>query len=262
MRAIRILSTGLAAALLVTALLAGTVMGDDDDDEIEMTGVVLSVNLPNSSFQFREFASNVIWSVILRRDSRIELKGEGKDKSRNYRLVAGDIVEVEGKLLPGRTVLTKKVKVLAHTSAVDVPAPVDRVPQTDRLAPAPGLTVPAIVKTIGVGAAVKAFAPALNTFINKLVQAKDPTTLQTTKVVPILSISIGVSAPGQAAIGAAQVSGPKASVDRVQAVAALDANYQGSFSIRALVPVDSLEPWKQVRRVPSVGVSAIIDLKL
>src|SRR4030065_227561 len=92
MRAIRILSTGLAAALLVTALLAGAVMGDDDDAEIEMTGVVLSVNLPNSSFQFREFASNVIWSVILRRDSRIELKGQGKDKSRNYRLVAGDIV--------------------------------------------------------------------------------------------------------------------------------------------------------------------------
>jgi hypothetical protein len=122
--------------------------------------------------------------------------------------------------------------------------------------------VPAIVKTIGVGAAVKAFAPALNSFINKLVQAKDPTTLQTTKVVPILSISIGVNTPGQAAIGAAQVSGPKASVDKVQAVAALDANYQGSFSIRALVPVDSLEPWKQVRRVPSVGVSAIIDLKL
>ncbi|HEU5170072.1 MAG TPA: hypothetical protein VFU46_06025, partial [Gemmatimonadales bacterium] len=127
---------------------------------------------------------------------------------------------------------------------------------------APGLTVPAIVKTIGIGAAVKAFAPALNNFINRLVQAKDPTTLQTTKVVPILSISIGISNPGQAAIGAAQVSGPKAAVDRVQAVAAIDANYQDSFTVRALVPVDSLEPWKAVRRVPAVGVSAIIDLKL
>jgi len=45
-------------------------------------------------------------------------------------------------------------------------------------------------------------------------------------------------------------------------VAVIDANYQGSFSIRALVPVDSLEPWKRLVRVPSVGVSAIIDLKL
>jgi len=124
------------------------------------------------------------------------------------------------------------------------------------------LTIPAIVKTIGIGAAVKAFAPALNTFVNKLLQAKDAQTQQTTKVVPILSITLGVNTPGQAAVGAAQVSGPKASVDKVQAVAVIDANYQGSFSIRALVPVDSLEPWKRLVRVPSVGVSAIIDLKL
>ena len=260
MRVVRTLSAGLAAAVLMTALLAGVVLGDDDDSDVEVTGVVVSVNAPDSSFQFREFSSNVIWSAILRRDAKIELKGGGKDKSRYYQLVAGDIVEVEGKLLAGRTVLTKKVKVLAHTTAQLAPAPAPTFPQSNT--PAPGLTIPAIVKTIGVGAAVKAFAPAINTFINKLVQAKDPTTLQTTKVVPILSISIGVNTPGQAAIGAAQVSGPKASVDKVQAVAALDANFQGTFSIRALVPVDSLEPWRQVRRVPSVGVSAIIDLKL
>ena len=262
MRVVRRLSAGLAAAVLMTALLAGVVLGDDDDPEVEVTGVVVSVNAPDSSFQFREFSSNVIWSAILRRDAKIELKGGGKDKDRYYQLVAGDIVEVEGKLLAGRTVLTKKVKVLAHTGAQPAPAPAPTFPPSTTPAPAPGLTVPAIVKTIGIGAAVKAFAPAINTFINKLVQAKDPTTLQTTKVVPILSISIGVNTPGQAAIGAAQVSGPKASVDKVQAVAALDANFQGTFSIRALVPVDSLEPWRQVRRVPSVGVSAIIDLKL
>jgi len=119
-----------------------------------------------------------------------------------------------------------------------------------------------VIKTLGVGVAVKMFAPQLNGFINALMRAKDAETRQTTKVVPILSISIGIGAPGQATIGAAQVSGAKAAVDRVQAVAALDGNFQGVFHVRALVPVDSLEPWKQLKRVPGVGVSAIIDLKI
>ncbi|HXF81428.1 MAG TPA: hypothetical protein VNN19_01550 [bacterium] len=120
----------------------------------------------------------------------------------------------------------------------------------------------ALIKTLGVGAVVKMFAPQLNTFINRLMQAKDAETRQTTKVVPILSISIGIGTPGQATIGAAQVAGPKSAVDRVQAVAALEGNFQGAFHIKALVPVDSLEPWKQLKRVPGVGVSAIIDLRI
>ncbi|MGH2361847.1 MAG: hypothetical protein ACRDGM_15070 [bacterium] len=120
----------------------------------------------------------------------------------------------------------------------------------------------AIIKTLGVGAAVKLFAPQLNTFINNLLLARDARTRQTTKVVPILSISIGINTPGQATIGAAQVAGPQAAVARVQAVAAIDANYQNVFHIRALIPVDSLEPWKRLKRVVGVGVSAIIDLRI
>lgn len=120
----------------------------------------------------------------------------------------------------------------------------------------------AIIKTLGVGAAVKLFAPQLNTFINNLLLARDAGTRQTTKVVPILSISIGINAPGQATIGAAQVAGPQAAIARVQAVAAIDANYQNVFHIRALIPVDSLEPWKRLKRVVGVGVSAIIDLRI
>jgi hypothetical protein len=58
------------------------------------------------------------------------------------------------------------------------------------------------------------------------------------------------------------VAGPRAAVQKVEAVAALDANYQGVFQVRALIPVDSLEPWKGLRRVVGVGVSAIIDLKI
>ena len=120
----------------------------------------------------------------------------------------------------------------------------------------------AILKTLGVGVVVKIFAPQLNSFINNLLQARDAETKETTKVVPILSISIGVNTPGQATIGAAQVAGPRSAVARVQAVAAIEVNYQNVFHIRALIPVDSLEPWKQLKRVVGVGVSAIIDLRI
>ncbi len=119
-----------------------------------------------------------------------------------------------------------------------------------------------LVKVFGIGYAVRTFGPQINDFINSLLLSRDAATRQTTKVVPILSVSIGLSAPGRAAIGAAQVAGPRAAVQRVEAVAALDANYQGVFQIRALIPVDSLEPWKRLRRVVGVGVSAIIDLKI
>lgn len=119
-----------------------------------------------------------------------------------------------------------------------------------------------IIKTLGVGYAVKTFAPQLNSFINALLRANNAETKQTTKVVPILSISIGIGAPGQATIGAAQVAGSKDAVGKVQAVAAIDGNFQGVFHVRALIPVDSLEPWKGLHRVYGVGVSAIIDLKI
>ena len=119
-----------------------------------------------------------------------------------------------------------------------------------------------VIKTLGVGAAVKMFAPQLNNFINSLLRAKDAETKQTTKVVPILSISIGIGTPGQATIGAAQVAGPKSAVNKVQAVAAIDANFSGVWQIKALIPVDSLEPWKRLRRVVGVGVSAIIDVRI
>lgn len=120
----------------------------------------------------------------------------------------------------------------------------------------------AIIKTLGVGAAVKLFAPQVNTFINNLLLARDAGTRETTKVVPILSFSIGINTPGQATVGAAQVAGPQAAVARVQAVAAIDANYQNVFQIRTLIPVDSLEPWRRLKRVVGVGVSAIIDLRI
>jgi len=119
-----------------------------------------------------------------------------------------------------------------------------------------------IIKTLGVAYAVKTFAPQINNFINDLLQNKGAAVREQTKVVPILSISIGIANPGGAYIGAAQVSGPKDAVEKVQAVALLEADFQTAFRIKAYVPVDNLEPWKGIRRVPGTGVSAIIDIRI
>ena len=125
-----------------------------------------------------------------------------------------------------------------------------------------GQDVFSIIKTLGVGYAVRTFAPQINNFINDLLQNKGAVVRAQTKVVPILSLAIGVSNPGGAYIGAAQVSGPASAVNKVQAVAQIEANFQNAFRIKALVPVDSLEPWKALRRVPGVGVSAIVDIRI
>jgi hypothetical protein len=119
-----------------------------------------------------------------------------------------------------------------------------------------------IIKTLGIGYAVRTFGPQINDFINNLLANRGARVREQTKVVPILSIAIGVSSPGGAYIGAAQVSGPASAVKKVQAVAQIEANFQQAFRIKALVPVDSLEPWKALRRVPGVGVSAIIDIRI
>lgn len=127
---------------------------------------------------------------------------------------------------------------------------------------AAGQDIIGIIKTLGVAYAVRVFAPQINTFINDLLQNRGAAVRDQTKVVPILSIAIGVGNPGGAYVGAAQVSGPKAAVDRVEAVAVIEADFQAAFRIRALVPVDNLKPWEALRRVPGVGVSSIIDLRI
>jgi hypothetical protein len=119
-----------------------------------------------------------------------------------------------------------------------------------------------IIKTLGVAYAVRTFAPQINNFINDLLQNRGVAVREQTKVVPVLSISIGLQAPGGAYVGAAQVSGPAAAVSRVEAVALLEADFQTAFRIKAYVPVDNLKPWEAFRRVPGVGVSAVIDLRI
>ena len=115
-----------------------------------------------------------------------------------------------------------------------------------------------IIKIVGVGAAVKQFGPQINSAVNKLANHKDTST-RSTKVVPIISAGIN----SRKAIGAAQVMGPKSLVDKVQAVAQLDQDLFGrEIKIRAMIPVESQDVVKNIRKVDGVGISGIIDLKL
>lgn len=113
-----------------------------------------------------------------------------------------------------------------------------------------------LIKVVGIGAAVQKFGPEMNRSLNKLTNHKD-TPQKWTKVVPILSVGVGSSS----AIGAAQVTGPKSQVEKVNAVASPEINFLGEVRLRALIPVSSKDVTK-IRNVEGVGVSGIVDLKL
>lgn len=115
-----------------------------------------------------------------------------------------------------------------------------------------------LIKIVGVGAAVKQFGPQIDSGINKLSGFKSSSEFKT-KVVPIISAGIA----SRKAIGAAQVMGPPALVDKVEAVAQLDQDLLGKeIKIRAMIPIDSKDGLNGIRRVNGVGVSGIVDLKL
>ena len=106
------------------------------------------------------------------------------------------------------------------------------------------------IKLFGIGYVVKTYGKAKN---------KDMT-----KVVPILSVGVGIisSNPGSY-IGAAQVQGPVAAVNRVQAVAQIEGSFLGAVRLKGLVPVDNLNPLAgDLHRVYGVGVTALVDFQL
>lgn len=117
-----------------------------------------------------------------------------------------------------------------------------------------------IIKIMGVGALVTQFGPDINKGFNSLSGHKDRDAA-TTKVVPI--ITVGVNSRG--AIGAAQVMGTRKQVEKVKAIAALEADILGKeVKIRALIPVEAenITDKSKVRAVEGVGVSGIVDLRL
>lgn len=121
-----------------------------------------------------------------------------------------------------------------------------------------GAQLKQVLKILGVGAVVKQFGPQINTAFNKLVK-RDTRAGYKTKVVPIISGGIN----GRNSIGAAQVFGPSAQVDKVKNVAQLDQDLFGrEVKIRAMVPIAGDVITTGVTPVDNVGITGIVDLKL
>ena len=77
-----------------------------------------------------------------------------------------------------------------------------------------------------------------------------------TKVVPIIAVGT------KGYVGAAQISGPRALVDKCKGALALEGDFLNrSFRVQALIPVDSVDP-SHCTRVQGVGVSAKIDVAI
>jgi hypothetical protein len=261
---------GLIAFILFISLVVPSIALADNKD-VKLRAVVVA-NDGRGTIHVQDLKTHRRWVLVFRGKDR-------SDERRARRLFSGDVVEVKGERLGSGYLLARKVTVLGRTTAV-YSGPVGSRPPVIITQPAPqpapqpaavvaqpasiggSNTIGAIVKTLGIGAAVKVFAVPLNNFINTLLLNRGAAVQAQTKVVPILSVSIGLRTPGSAHVGAAQISGPAGVVGRVQAVALLEADYQQDARVKAFVPVDNLQPWQAFKRVPGVGVSAIIELRI
>lgn len=117
-----------------------------------------------------------------------------------------------------------------------------------------------ILEGAGIVFIVDRFGGEINKAVNKLTGDPSGEAGSKTKVVPILSIGQGINA------GAAQVSGPRNAVDRVQAVAQLEGNVRlgASLRIKGLIPISTrdVKNSSKLARVYGVGITGLIDTKL
>ena len=113
-----------------------------------------------------------------------------------------------------------------------------------------------ILKVGGVVAVVNTFGKDIDKAFNRMWN-RDKTWRVSTKVVPILSVGNKGNA-----VGIAQVQGPKVDVDKVVAVAQPEFTFLGELRLRAMIPVSSKNVVENIRAVPNVGVSGIVDIRL
>lgn len=107
----------------------------------------------------------------------------------------------------------------------------------------------------GIAYLVKKNAKEIDRTINKLYKDNNFPVSAATKVVPILD------ALGTKHVGAAQIVGPQAEVDSVSSVLLLETSFMDKiFRINGYVPVKGNVD--DLKRVPGVGVSAVIDVKV
>jgi len=125
------------------------------------------------------------------------------------------------------------------------------------LVPAGAITLGTkVLRGAVIGYAVKQSAGPLDKFINKVTLQRGMPSGLGTKVVPILSVG------EKGYVGGAQVSGPAKLVKSVRAVFQYEQNFSGAnYRLKVLVPSSSINPL-QLKRVPKVGISAIIDVAI
>ena len=113
-----------------------------------------------------------------------------------------------------------------------------------------------ILKVGGAIAIADQFGGQINSALNKATGQKNLAGSGiTSKVVPVISVG------SRKAIGVVQVSGAKAAVDQTKAVAQIEAKLPLSGNGRILIPI-ATRSVVNAKRVPGVGVSAVIDIKL
>ena len=113
-----------------------------------------------------------------------------------------------------------------------------------------------LLKGGGIALIVSQFGGEINKAINRLTKTPDKTATYATKVVPLISVGKGTE------VGAAQIMGPPEAVERVKVVAQIEGDIrQVGVRLRALIPVAS-KNFTEIKRVPGVGVSGLIDVKL
>lgn len=118
-----------------------------------------------------------------------------------------------------------------------------------------GGTIGDLVKIFGIGWVVDRFAGQINNAINSALQQRDAEIRGYTKVVPIVRLGSGKGT----AVGAAQVMGPQAQVEKVRAVAEVELRITGAIRARGLVPISTRNT---LSSVGGVGVSANIKFPI
>lgn len=111
-----------------------------------------------------------------------------------------------------------------------------------------------ILKVGGITVLVSRYGEQINSFLNTLLMKNGASTEYATKVVPIVSVGTGKY------IGAVQVIGPTAQVEKTKAVAQLEGEFNHIARANTLIPIASTDI-KNLSRVDGVGVSATIDFK-
>ena len=113
-----------------------------------------------------------------------------------------------------------------------------------------------ILKAGGIGFLVSKFGRDIDKAINSVTKTPNSDPVYATKVVPVISVGDGKEA------GAVQITGPRKAVDRVQAVAQFETNFRPlNTRLRGLIPIDSKNV-ADPHRVPGVGISGLIDVKI